>query len=64
MDAINNVYVGIFPLFGILIADEVCCMFFNCMAFDLDWNDGIVSGGILRGELTILIVAFCSQFLV
>ena len=24
MDVIDNVYVGIFPLFGILIADEVC----------------------------------------
>ena len=39
MDSIDNFYVGIFPLFGILIADEVCHM-----SFDLEWNDAIVSG--------------------
>ena len=42
--AIYKVYVGIFPLCWILIADEVCHMSFDCMAFDLDWNDAIVSG--------------------
>ena len=41
--AIHNVYVGIFPLCWILIADEVCHMSFDCMAFDLDWNDAIMS---------------------
>ena len=33
--AIYNVYVGIFPLCWILIADEVCCMSFDSVAFDL-----------------------------
>ena len=42
--AIYNVYVGIFPLCWILIADDVCCISIDCMAFDLDWNDAIVSG--------------------
>ena len=44
VDATENVYVGIFPFHWILIADEVCHMSFNCMLFDLDWNDAIVSG--------------------
>ena len=42
--AIYDVSVGIFPLCWILIVDEVCYMSFECMAFDLDWNDAIVSG--------------------
>ena len=41
---IDNVYVMILPLCWILIADEVCHMSFDCMAFDLDWNDVIVLG--------------------
>ena len=36
----------------------------DCMTFDLDWYDPLCLGGILRVDLTIPIVAFCSQFLV
>ena len=49
--AIYNVYVGIFPLCWILIADEVCHMPFDSVAFDLDWNDAIVSGWDFEGCL-------------
>ena len=43
MDATVNVYVGIFPLCGILIADEVwICPLIVC-PYDLDWNNAVVS---------------------
>ena len=64
MDAIDNVYVRIFPFLGILISYEVYHTSFNFMSFDLDWNNAIVSGWYLRVDLTIPIVVFCSQFLV
>ena len=43
--------VGIFSLCWILIADEVCCMSFDCMTFNLDWNNAIVSGWYCEGWL-------------
>ena len=37
-------------------------MTFNCVSFNLNWDDAILClGGILRVDLTIPIVAFCSQ---
>ena len=44
VDAIDNVYVGILLFCWILIADEICHVSFNCVTFDLDWNNAIVSG--------------------
>ena len=44
MDAINNVYVGVFPLFRVLITDEVGHMSLNYMSYNLDMYDAIVSG--------------------
>ena len=64
MNVIYNVYIGILSFCGILIADEVCSMSCDCVTFDIDGYDAIMSGGILSVELTIPIVAFCSQFLV
>ena len=42
--AIYNVYIRILPFCWILIADEIWCTSFNCMAFDLDQNEVIMSG--------------------
>ena len=36
MDSINNVYVGVFPFFGVLITDEIWHMSLDYMPFDLD----------------------------
>ena len=41
--AIYNVYNGILPFCWILITDKICCMSFNHVSFDLDWNDTIMS---------------------
>ena len=49
VDAINDVYIGVFPLFGILITDEVGCMSLNYMSFDLDRYNSIVYGLYLKG---------------
>ena len=49
MDAINDVYVGVFPFSGVMITDEVGHMSLNYMSFDLDRYDAIVSGQYLKG---------------
>ena len=48
MDAINDVYVGVFPFSGVLITDEVGCMSLNFMSFDLVRYGTIVSGWYLK----------------
>ena len=64
MNAIYNVYIGILSFCGIVITDEICHMSFNCVAFDLDWYDAIMSRRYLRVDFTMPIVVFSSQFLV
>ena len=48
MDSINDVHVGFFPFFRILITDEVGHISLNCMSFDLDRYDTVVSGLYLK----------------
>ena len=64
MDAINDVYVGVFPFSGVLITDEVGHMYLNSMSFDLDRYSPLCLGGILRADFKTAIFAFCFQFLV
>ena len=54
MESINEVYVGVFSFFGVLITEEVGCMFLNYMSFDLGRYDTIMSGQYLKGNLYIL----------
>ena len=49
MGSINDVYVWVFPLFRVLINDEVGHMSLNYMPFDLDRYDAIESGWYLKG---------------
>ena len=49
MNSISDMYVGVLPFFGVLITDEVGCMPLNCMFFDLDLYDTIVSGWYPKG---------------
>ena len=41
--AIYDVDIGILPFCWILIADKICHMSFNCVSFDVDWDDAIMS---------------------
>ena len=43
VNAIYNIYIGILSFCGILITDEICCMSCDCVTFDLDWCDAIMS---------------------
>ena len=50
MNSINDVYVRVLPIFGVLIADEVDHMSLNCMSFDhQEVYDAIVSVWYLKG---------------
>ena len=41
--AIYNIYIGILSFSWVMIVDEICHMPFNCVSFDLDWDDTIMS---------------------
>ena len=64
MDSINDVYVEVFPFFGVLITDEVSHMSLNYISFDIDGMMPFCLGDILRANFTTATFAFCSQFLV
>ena len=64
MDAIGDVDIRVSSCCRVLISNEVSLMFLNCLTCDFDWYDTIVSRSILRDDLTIPMVGFCSQFLV
>ena len=49
MDSTNDVYLWVFPFFGVLITDEIGHMSPNYMFFDLDRYDTIMSGQYLKG---------------
>ena len=48
---IYNVDVGILPFCWMLIADKTCHMPLNCVSFDVDWDDVIMSRRYLKSCL-------------
>ena len=59
--AIYNIHIGILSFCGIIITDEICHMAFDCVTLYLDIMTPLYLGHILRVDLTIPIVAFCSS---
>ena len=64
MYSINDVYVRVFPLFGLLITDEVSCMSLKYMSFDHIGMMALCLGSILRADFTTATFTFCAQLLV
>ena len=64
MDAVNDVYVQVSPLCGVLYVMKyaICSLIIGPLI--LLGMTPLCCGGILSVHLTVPIVAFCSQFLV
>ena len=49
VNAIYNIYIEILSFYGILITDKICHISFDCVTFDLDWYDTMMSRRYFEG---------------
>ena len=71
MNAIYDVEIGVSSFCRILISYKVCCMFCNCVAFDLDWYAAIMCRQYFKGQFDntcccylFAVVSLCEESLI